>query len=54
MKTKRITGFLALTVLATAGMLLPLGLSGQTNDVGHVSLGGGPAAQPIGMIGQAP
>ena len=54
MKTKRITGFLALTVLATAGMLLPLGLSGQTNDVGHVSLGGGPAAQPIGMSAQAP
>ena len=53
MKTKRITGFVALALFAIA-IVLPLGLSGQTNGVGVASLGGGPPAQPVGMQMPAP
>ncbi len=45
MNVKRILGFVTLPLLAIAGMMLPQGLSGQTNDgAGVARLGGGPVA----------
>ena len=49
MNKKRILGIVALPTLAIAGMLLPLGLSGQTNQVGQVSLGNRAPVQPVSM-----
>ena len=47
MKTKRILGFVALPLLGIAGLLIPQGLSGQTESgaAGVASLGGGPVPQ---------
>lgn len=52
MNTKRILGFVTLPLLAIAGLLLPQGLTGQTEDgAGVARLGGGTPAQTVGMPG---
>ena len=51
MKTKRILGFVALPLVAIAGLLIPKGLSGQTDDAAGVASlsSGGTPAQPVAM-----